>query len=56
LSLAADGTPAVALSDRNDKPRLRLTVTEEGFGAIQFLNAEGQVIHTIAPEADLPTN
>ncbi|ASD26923.1 hypothetical protein [Brevundimonas diminuta] len=56
LSLAADGTPAVALSDRNDKPRLRLTVTEEGFGAIQFLNAEGQVIHMIAPEADLPTN
>lgn len=56
LSLAADGTPAVALSDRNDTPRLRLTVTEEGFGAIQFLNAEGQVIHTIAPEADLPTN
>jgi cytochrome c oxidase assembly protein Cox11 len=56
LSLAADGTPAVALSDRNDKPRLRLTVTEEGFGAIQFLNAEGQVVHTIAPEADLPTN
>lgn len=56
LSLAADGTPAVALSDRNDKPRLRLTVTEEGFGAIQFLNAEGQVIHTIAPEADLPTS
>jgi hypothetical protein len=56
LSLAADGTPAVALSDRNDKPRLRLTVTEEGFGAIQFLNAEGQVVHTIAPEADLPAN
>lgn len=56
LSLAADGTPAVALSDRNDKPRLRLIVTEEGFGAIQFLNAEGQVIHTIAPEADLPSN
>nr|WP_313040156.1 hypothetical protein [Brevundimonas diminuta] len=56
LSLAADGTPAVALSDRNDKPRLRLTVTEEGFGAIQFLNAEGQVVYTIAPEADLPTN
>lgn len=54
LSLDADGTPAVALSDRNDKPRLRLTVTDEGFGAIQFLNAQGEVIHTIAPEADLP--
>ena len=54
LSVAPDGTPAVALSDKNDKPRVRLTVTEDGFGAIQFLNAEGQVIHTIAPEADLP--
>ena len=56
LSLAADGAPAVELSDRNDKPRLRLTVTEEGFGAIQFLNAEGEVIHTLAPEAGLPRN
>ena len=56
LSLDADGTPAVALSDRNDKPRLRLTVTDEGFGAIQFLNAQGEVIHTIAPEADLPVS
>jgi len=53
LSLAADGAPAVELSDRNDQPRLRLMVTEEGFGAIQFLNAQGQVIHTLAPEADL---
>lgn len=53
LSVAADGTPTVALSDKNDKPRVRLTVTEEGFGAIQFLNATGDVIHTISPEADL---
>lgn len=53
LSVAADGTPTVALSDKNDKPRVRLTVTEEGFGAIQFLNATGEVIHTISPEADL---
>lgn len=53
LSVAADGTPTVGLSDKNDKPRVRLTVTEEGFGAIQFLNADGEVIHTISPEADL---
>ena len=52
LSVAADGTPVVALSDRNDRQRLRLTVTEEGFGAIEFLNAEGEVIHAIAPEAE----
>lgn len=52
LTVAADGAPAIALSDRNDRPRLRLTVTEEGFGAIEFLNAEGAVVRTIAPEAD----
>lgn len=53
LSVAADGTPAVALSDRQDRPRVRMTVTAEGFGAIQFLDAESEVIHTLAPEADL---
>jgi len=52
LSVAADGTPAVALSDRNDRPRVRMTVTDDGFGAIEFLNAAGEVVHTIAPEAE----
>lgn len=54
LTVAADGTPAISLSDKADKPRLRLTVTPEGYGAIEFLNAAGEVIHTLAPEADLP--
>lgn len=54
LDVAADGTPAIALADKADRPRLRLTVTDEGYGAIEFLNAEGQVIHTLAPEADQP--
>jgi len=54
LSVAPDGTPAVSLSDSHDRPRVRMTVTEEGFGAIQFLNAAGEVVHTLAPEADLP--
>ena len=52
LSVAADGTPAVALADREDRPRVRMTVTEEGYGAIEFLNAAGEVIHVLAPEAD----
>lgn len=51
FSVAADGTPAVSLSDKNDQPRIRMTVTEEGFGSIQFLNASGEVIHSITPEA-----
>jgi len=52
MVVGADGTPAIALNDKADKTRLRLTVTEEGYGAIEFLNAQGEVIHTLAPEAD----
>ena len=51
LTVAADGTPAIALADRQDRPRLRLTVTEEGYGAIEFLDAQGKVVQTLAPEA-----
>lgn len=54
MTVAADGAPAIALNDKSDRTRLRLTVTEEGYGAIEFLNAEGEVVHTLAPEADLP--
>jgi hypothetical protein len=53
LTVAADGTPAVALADKADRVRVRMTVTSEGYGAIEFLNADGEVIHTLAPEADL---
>lgn len=52
LSVAADGTPAVALADGEDRPRVRMTVTAEGYGAIEFLNAEGEVVHVLAPERD----
>lgn len=37
LSVAADGTPAVALADAADRTRVRMTVTPEGYGAIEFL-------------------
>jgi hypothetical protein len=53
LVVAADGTPAIALNDQADRTRLRLTVTAEGYGAIEFLDAQGKVIHTLAPEAEL---
>jgi len=53
MLVGADGTPAIALNDKSDRPRLRLTVTQEGYGAIEFLDAQGKVIHTLAPEADL---
>jgi len=51
MVVAADGTPAIALNDQQDRARLRLTVTPEGYGAIEFLDAQGRVIHTLAPEA-----
>jgi len=35
-----------------DRPRVRIKVTPEGYGAIEFLDAEGKVVQTIAPEAD----
>lgn len=53
MQVAADGTPSIALSDKADRARLRLTVTDAGYGAIEFLDAEGKVVHTIAPEAGL---
>ncbi len=53
MVVGADGTPAIALSDKADRARLRLTVTEEGYGAIEFLDAEGRVVHTLAPEVEL---
>lgn len=40
LTIAADGARTVSLSDKDDRPRSRLTVKDEGFGAIEFLNAE----------------
>lgn len=52
LNVAADGTPSVALADAKDRPRVRMTVTAEGYGAIEFLNAAGEVVHSFAPEAD----
>jgi hypothetical protein len=51
MAVGADGTPAIALNDKQDRARLRLTITPEGYGAIEFLDAQGRVIHTLAPEA-----
>lgn len=51
MVVGADGTPAIALNDKQDRTRLRLTVTADGHGAIEFLDAQGRVVHTLAPEA-----
>jgi hypothetical protein len=51
MAVASDGSPSLSLADKQDHPRVRLTVTKDGFGAIEFLDAQGRVVETIAPEA-----
>lgn len=48
-----DGSQSLSMTDREGNARLRLTVTEDGFGAIEFLDADGNVVSTLAPEAAL---
>lgn len=52
VTVGADGSPAITLTDKQDRPRVRLTVTDEGFGALEFVDANGKVIQTYAPEKD----
>lgn len=52
ISVAADGTPQVSLADDQARSRVRMTVTKEGYGAIEFLDAQGKVVQTLAPEAE----
>jgi hypothetical protein len=51
MRVSADGTPSIGLADKEDRTRLRLTVTAAGYGAIEFLDADGKVVETFAPEA-----
>jgi hypothetical protein len=50
MAVGADGTPSIAFGDKQDRPRVRITITE-GHGAIEFLDAAGKVIESVAPEA-----
>lgn len=50
MTLAPDGTPAIALSDKQNRPRVTITITPEGYGALEFLDAEGKVVRTMIPE------
>jgi hypothetical protein len=51
MRVAADGAPSIGLADKENRTRLRLTVTAAGHGAIEFLDADGKVVETFAPEA-----
>lgn len=55
LSVPAKGEPAVELHDENSRPRIRMTLTKEGYGSLQFLSADGKVVQAITPEADSAT-
>lgn len=56
LTVAANGTPSIDLADQQSRPRLRLTVNEQGFGSIEFLDAEGRVVDSITPERSRKAN
>jgi len=50
LTVGPDGSPSLVMTDKQDRPRVRLTVTNEGYGALEFLDAAGRVVGTYAPE------
>ena len=50
ISVAANGTPAIALADKQNRPRVRITVSPEGYGEIEFLDANGKIVSTMVPE------
>lgn len=52
VSLAPDGTPSIALADKQERPRVRIAVSPEGYGEIEFLDANGKVVSTLAPERE----
>lgn len=50
IQMSPEGTPSLVLTDKSGRPRLRFSVADEGYGTIQFLNEEGEVISSITPE------
>lgn len=50
MTVAADGAPRIELADAQDRPRIRVGVSTEGYGMLEFLDADGRVVDTLAPE------
>ena len=48
--IGPDGRPSLVLTDRQGRARVRITLTEEGHGAIEFLDADGEVVESLVPE------
>ncbi|MDX2275580.1 MAG: hypothetical protein NW206_09045 [Hyphomonadaceae bacterium] len=52
VSVTPEGAPILVLNDTHDRPRIRIQVSAEGYGMIEFLDADGRVIEQVAPERD----
>lgn len=52
MSVDPDGVPALTLNDPEDRPRIQVKVSPEGYGVIEFLDADGSVVDRLAPERD----
>lgn len=52
MSVTPEGAPFLVLRDSKDRPRIRLKVSEEGYGVIEFLDAGGNIVDQLAPERD----
>jgi len=52
MSVTPDGAPVLVLRDSEDRPRVRLKLSEEGYGVIEFLDAGGNIVDQLAPERD----
>ncbi|MDX1632962.1 MAG: hypothetical protein R3234_13915 [Thermoanaerobaculia bacterium] len=50
--VGSDGRPSLALTDEKGRTRVRITLTDEGRGAIEFVDAEGNVVETVVPERE----
>lgn len=50
--IGPDGLPSLVLTDREGRSRVRITLTEEGYGAIEFLDADGDVVESLVPERE----
>lgn len=48
--IGPDGRPSLVLTDDEGRGRVRVTVTEEGYGAIEFVDADGEVVESLVPE------
>lgn len=50
--VSPEGKTSFALTDQIGRERIRLRVHKDGYGMIEFLDADGTIVKTIAPELE----